>query len=234
MYWPDYSPQKRKPSIWKGVGVLVVLILVVFLVGEIYGWWRMTPSFGEPQEQAVVASGMTREIVIVSGTIDSVAPPNTSAPTSESITTATSFRLPDLFDASITIALSDYAGQPVILNFWASWCVPCRTEMPALQHAYEQYQEDGLVVLGVNQLFVDNLKAAQDFVAELELTFPNVVDESGHVSEQGYNVVGLPTSVFINAAGEIIHVQVGQMKEEQIDSFIQQLIGEEVVIPSNE
>lgn len=234
MYWPDYSPRKRKSSIWKGVGVLAVLILVVFMVGEIYGWWRETPLLGEPQEQAVVASEVTREIVIVSGTIDPVAPKNTSAPPSVSSTTATSLRLPDLFDDSIIIALSDYAGRPVILNFWASWCVPCRTEMPSLQHAYKQYQEDGLVVLGVNQLFVDNLKAAQDFVTELELTFPNVVDETGKVSEQDYNVIGLPTSVFMNAAGEIVHVQVGQLKEEQIDLYIQQLINEDEDISSNE
>jgi peroxiredoxin len=106
--------------------------------------------------------------------------------------------------------------------------------MPALQHAYEQYAEEGLVVLGVNQLFADNLKAAQDFVTELALTFPNVIDETGNVSQQGYNVIGLPTSAFINAAGEIVHVQVGQLKEEQIDLYIQQLIGKEAVIPSNE
>lgn len=228
MYWPDYSPRKKKPAIWKGVGVLVVLIFVVFMVGEINGWWGRTPSFGEPEDQTVVTPEMTKVSIIASGTIDPVDPTNTPSSVSKSTTTAIPFRLSDLFDDSKTIALSDYVGQPIILNFWASWCVPCRTEMPALEHAYEQYQEEELVVLGVNQLFVDNIKAAQDFVVELELTFPNVADETGNISQHGYNVVGLPTSVFINGNGEIVHVQIGQLKEKQIDLYIQQLIGKDV------
>ena len=114
----------------------------------------------------------------------------------------------------------DNEGRACIgLNFWASWCVPCREEMPALERAYQLYQEQGLVVLGINQLYVDDLAAAQAFVTELQLTFLNVADESGQVSERLYRVVGLPTSVFITPDGEIAHVQIGQMTDRQIDSY---------------
>ena len=231
MYWPDYSLRKRKTPIWKGLGVLVVLILIIFLVGEINGWWQISPSYGESQVQTVVGSEMTRDFVVVSETGEPTAQTNTPLPTTELTTTATPFRLSDLFDDSLTITLSDYAGRPVILNFWASWCVPCRTEMPALERVYQQYQEQGLVVLGINQLYIDNLQAAQDFVTELQLTFPNAVDETGKVSERDYSVLGLPTSVFITADGEITHTQVGQLKDEQLESFAEALVSGEEIIP---
>ena len=135
---------------------------------------------------------------------------------------APDFVLPDLFDDSLEYGLASYAGRPVILNFWASWCVPCRTEMPALQRAYEEHRDEGLVVLGVNQTFVDNVDAARDFVDELALTFPNVRDDDGNTSEKLYQVMGLPTSVLITAEGEIAHTQIGQMTDEQIQTFIRE------------
>jgi thiol-disulfide isomerase/thioredoxin len=137
----------------------------------------------------------------------------------------------ELFDETKTISLSEYAGQPVILNFWASWCVPCKAEMPALQRAYEEHRDEGLVVLGVNQTFIDDLDAARDFVNELALTFPNVRDDTENTSEGLYQVMGLPTSVLITQDGEIAHKQIGQMTDMQIDTFSRQLAAGEAITP---
>jgi thiol-disulfide isomerase/thioredoxin len=94
------------------------------------------------------------------------------------------------------ISLSDFRGQPVILNFWATWCVPCRTEMPDLQSVYEQ--EDDVVVLAVN--WQESDAVVQPFLDEFALTFPTVLDSEGRVREH-YGVVGLPATFFIDAEG---------------------------------
>jgi thiol-disulfide isomerase/thioredoxin len=136
-----------------------------------------------------------------------------------------------LFNDSLSRRLADYIGQPVVLNFWASWCVPCKEEMPGLQRAYDKYGDEGLVVLGVHQTFVDDLDAARDFVNKLALTFPNVRDETGDVSEGLYQVIGLPTSVFITSEGDIAHKQIGQMTERQIEDFSALLVTGEQITP---
>jgi hypothetical protein len=87
------------------------------------------------------------------------------------------------------------------------------------------------VVLGVNQTFVDNLNAAREFVNDLALTFPNVRDDTGNTSERLYQVMGLPTSVFITPDGEIAHKQIGQMTDEQIETFSRQLVAGETIAP---
>lgn len=231
MYWPDYSPRKKKPSPWRGIGVVVVLFISLLLAGELNGWWQLTPA---STQQAAMATRVLDERgspVVVLETAVPVGPTRTPLPAVAAATTAPTFQLPDLFDDELTLALSDYVGQPVILNFWASWCVPCRDEMPALERAYQQYRDQGLVVLGINQLYIDDLEAAQAFVREIQLTFSNAADETGQVSERRYQVVGLPTSVFITPNGEIAHVQIGQMTDTQIDTYSERLVAGRDITP---
>jgi thiol-disulfide isomerase/thioredoxin len=144
---------------------------------------------------------------------------------------AADFALPDLFDEAIILRRSDYDGRPLILNFWASWCAPCREEMPALQRAYDVYSAEGLMVLGINETYIDDLDAAQVFVTELGLTFPIVRDDTGEMSEDSYRVIGLPTSVFVTPDGKVAHVQIGQMSEEQIQFYSSQLVAAGTISP---
>lgn len=123
-----------------------------------------------------------------------------------------------------TVSLSDFRGQPVIINFWATWCGPCRVEMPHLQAAYEAHQPDGLVVLGVNLTERDSPQAVPDFLAEFGLTFPVVLDESGDVAEM-YRVLGQPASVFVNEAGVIHQVFQGPVNEQFINDRVAELLG---------
>ena len=95
------------------------------------------------------------------------------------------------------IKLSDFRGKTVLINLWASWCPPCRYEMPGIQAAYEKFNGKGLVVLGLNFTAQDNLQDVRDFVTELKLTFPILLDESGDVSAGLYGMRGMPTTILL-------------------------------------
>jgi len=104
--------------------------------------------------------------------------------------------------------LSALRGQPVLVNLWATWCPPCRAEMPAIQQLYEEYKDRGLVVLAVNSTVQDDPLAIAPFVKEYGLTFPILLDETGEVS-QAYELRSLPSSFFINRDGTINEVVIG-------------------------
>lgn len=122
------------------------------------------------------------------------------------------------------IKLSDLRGKTVLINLWASWCPPCRYEMPGIQAAYEKFNSKGLVVLGLNFTAQDNLQDVQDFVTELKLTFPILLDESGDVSAGLYGMRGLPTSYFIDTQGILQRIQVGALLPEKIEEFLLEIL----------
>lgn len=107
-----------------------------------------------------------------------------------------------------TYTLSDFRGRPVLVNFWASWCPPCRSEMPAMQRVFEDLEEEGLIVLAVNSTHQDNLGEAIKFVNNLQLSFPILLDRTGSVGSL-YDIRSLPTSFFIDPEGIIQDVVVG-------------------------
>lgn len=122
------------------------------------------------------------------------------------------------------VRLSSLRGQPVIINLWASWCTPCRAEMPAIQKVYEQYKDQGLVVLGVNATNQDNPQNAVQFVEDMGLTFPILFDMDGEVSQQ-YLLSALPTTFFVDGSGTIQEVVVGgPMAEALLKIRVEQLI----------
>lgn len=106
--------------------------------------------------------------------------------------------------AGAPITLEQFRGHPIVLNFWASWCPPCRAEMPALEAAYRKYQERGVVVIGIDGA-TDTWSASRTFLAARGVTYPVGRDERGEVA-QAYHVAGLPTTFFIRADGHIAGV----------------------------
>ncbi|MCL4265000.1 MAG: TlpA family protein disulfide reductase [Anaerolineae bacterium] len=132
------------------------------------------------------------------------------------------FSLVDL--AGNEVRLADFHGRPVILNFWATWCAPCRLEMPELQAAYSQYQDDGLVILALNQEESPQL-VRKFFVDEMGLTFTPLLDSEGLVADL-YGVNRLfPSSFFINGEGEITAIHRGMLVASQIDAYLAETIG---------
>jgi cytochrome c biogenesis protein CcmG, thiol:disulfide interchange protein DsbE len=107
-----------------------------------------------------------------------------------------------------TITLSQLRGRPVLINMWASWCTPCRAEMPAMQRIYQDYAGEGFEILAVNTTFQDDPARALAFAQELKLTFPILWDLDGSVSNL-YQVRGMPTSFFVDGSGVIQEVIIG-------------------------
>ena len=122
----------------------------------------------------------------------------------------TGFLAPDFTLTSTdgeTFSLSALRGRPVILNFWATWCPPCRAEMPAFEEAWQRYKADGVLILGVNQ--GESKSAVERFARqEVGTTFPLLLDQTTEVGAI-YAVRALPTTVFIDADGRIQDLKVG-------------------------
>jgi peroxiredoxin len=125
-----------------------------------------------------------------------------------------------------SIRLSELRGSPVLLNLWASWCPPCKAEMPAMQKTYDRYAGQGFTILAVNTTFQDDKTAALDFAAQHSLTFPILFDEDGSVS-RAYQVRSMPTSFFIDRQGVIRRVVVGgPMAAGLLQAEVEQLLKE--------
>ncbi len=107
--------------------------------------------------------------------------------------------------------LSDHRGQPVLINFWATWCTPCKAEMPMFVRAYDEHRADGLVVLALD--VQEKPDAVRAFLAQLPLPFSVLMDERGEVASL-YRVRGLPSSYFVNADGVLVKAKRGQVKSE--------------------
>jgi cytochrome c-type biogenesis protein len=128
-----------------------------------------------------------------------------------------------------TVSLSGYRGQVVLLNFWATWCGPCREEMPDFQTVYDAYGADGFVVLAVNNTPTErNLDDVRGFVSELSVTFPVVMDKSGVINDDLYRdaISGYPTSLLIDADGIIAQYFPGRVQGGELIEALDGLLGE--------
>lgn len=120
---------------------------------------------------------------------------------------APDLRLNRLDDPTRQLSLSDFRGRPLVLNFWASWCGPCRKEMPGFESVASQLR-DRVAFLGVNEQ--DVRSGAVDLVATTGVRYPSVVDSDG-VLKTAYGLRGLPDTIFISSAGEVVELHVGEL-----------------------
>ncbi|TET62394.1 TlpA family protein disulfide reductase [Candidatus Aerophobetes bacterium] len=115
-----------------------------------------------------------------------------------------------------TVSLKDYRGRLIFLNFWATWCGPCRAEMPSMQRLWEEFKEEDFVILAID--IQEESKLVSSFMNERGLSFPVLLDEKGKVA-RSYGIRGIPTTFFLNPEGEIIGKAVGARDWDSEESF---------------
>lgn len=204
------------PSRWAGLlrSVVFPLAVLAAIVGGLWYWDRQ--------------GGGTRVDDSRFGIVELPAAKNPTGrePTSEVGRAGPDFLLEK--SGGGTLRLSDLQGQPVLLNFWATWCPPCRREIPELVAAYERHRRDGLVIVGVDLQEADS--KVQEFAGEFGITFPVVIDRDGEVADVwrlGGPVKGLPTSYFVDRTGVIRDFFYGPLTEQELEKRLAKILPEE-------
>ncbi len=187
----------------KVIGLLIAAILVIILAV-----WAVFDSQKEDRALNKMALGSTVDFL----------------PTDEGLAKgelAPDFELTTLKGEDMR--LSDYRGKAVILNFWATWCPPCRAEMPHMQTFYENQQDKDVEVVAVNLTTEDrDMTEIKNFVEEFGLSFPIPMDVDGDIGAL-YQAFSIPTSYIIDREGRILHKIVGPMDEEMMNGFIEEI-----------
>lgn len=119
------------------------------------------------------------------------------------------------------LSLADLRGKAVVLNFWASWCVPCRAEMPYFERTYQAYRERGVIFVGL--ALQDDPESSRAFVRELGITYPTGPDAGNEIALR-YQVTGLPTTVFIRRDGTIARKWTGPLTEQQLLGLVEEIV----------
>lgn len=124
----------------------------------------------------------------------------------------------------ISHSLTDYRGQVVLINLWATWCIPCTKEMPTLQFFYKENKDHGFVVIAIND--GESIRDVLKFVRDYDLSFPIWLDPTYITTEQAFKTMNLPSSFVIDRNGIVQYMWVGGISREMLDAYIAPLITE--------
>lgn len=185
----------------KNKSTLIVLVLIMALIigGAYYLYQRLSPD---------TAADTTSPAVSNKGESDAQAAPD--------------FTVYDADGNEVTF--SSLLGKPVVLNFWASWCGPCQSEMPHFQDAYEQYGEDvTFVMVNLTEGGGDSIDDAQELIVSNGYTFPVYYDNDGDAAAN-YSIYSIPYSCFITADGLVQDTHLGMMSADGLTAAIEKLI----------
>lgn len=199
---PDERPQRRReysgPMSTLGIAMLIIVVVGVGL------WWFEIRGADGPAGLQPIGLG----VVALPANLN----PTGRAPAAEEGRAAPNFRLGAA--AGETHTLTDFRGSFLLVNFWASWCGPCRGETPALQRLYERMKGRSFVVLGVNQQ--EDPGTVKRFLDEFGVTYPVVLDRDGEVNAAYRVARGLPVSLLVDPLGIVRRVYVGRIDDKQL------------------
>lgn len=121
--------------------------------------------------------------------------------------------------------LSEHFGQPIVVNFWSTWCPPCRDEAQILEHAWRKYDSQTVIFVGVDiqEDATTGLTDARTFLSQFDITYINGMDDDGSITID-YGVIGLPVTFFIDSKGIVVQRWVGAITSTQLQTSIEQLI----------
>jgi cytochrome c biogenesis protein CcmG/thiol:disulfide interchange protein DsbE len=121
-----------------------------------------------------------------------------------------------------TLKLADLRGQVVVVNFWASWCIPCEQEAAELENTWRRYKDKGVVFIGVD--YVDTETAAKAFMQRFDITYPNGPDLGTRIS-QAYRIKGVPETYVVDKTGRLAFVKIGPFQQGEMAGVIEPLLG---------
>jgi cytochrome c biogenesis protein CcmG/thiol:disulfide interchange protein DsbE len=188
-----HQPDKTSPKKWLYLNIGVAITLIAVGVGSLF-WMGQQSATSAPQ-------------------------PSNSLVQASRGTAAPQFLI--FYPDGQEISLSDYEGQVILINWWATWCPPCKAEMPAINAFYKSHQADGFVVLAVNSQ--EGASTAKDFIQSNGFTFPVLLDSKGQIMDR-YHVRALPTSFIIDRHGVIQHIQTGEISPKQLEAIVEPLL----------
>ena len=167
----------------------------------------------------ILATGIYVGLNMLTPAPRETAPENIARPTIEAFL---SIRLPDT--QGVSRRVGDWKEKVLVVNFWASWCQPCREEMPAFSRLHTKYSKSGVQFIGIA---VDNAKSVADFSDKLSVGYPLLIAEtegSDLMRQLGNSRMGLPYTVVIDRSGSIVMTRLGNVPEAQLDEFLGKVI----------
>lgn len=194
---------------------LILLVILLAVVGAIWmggnkeETGNKTPAVEAPEESTAQSEELT---------------PSSPQESSDVEQPQKGFRAPNFKLKTLdgkTVELAKNGGKPSFINIWASWCPPCKVEMPHIQEAYEKYGER-INFLMVNLTQSDDLNQMKEYLSSEGFTFPVLLDEKGEVANR-YGVLSIPMTYAVDDQGVIVHKQMGAMSREQIFDLMEQL-----------
>lgn len=153
---------------------------------------------------------------------NSSAPPDLAAIPVKVNFAAPEVRLTDIHGASTSLA--DFRGQVVLVNLWATWCPPCKAEMPELETFYRKHKDSGFVIVAIND--GDPTPDVQQFVKEFDLSFPVWLDPTYFATEKAFKTMNLPTSYVIDRDGTVVLSWVGGINSRNLEKYVAPMIEE--------
>lgn len=203
--------------------IIILVVLVVLTVGAVVLYNNLSEDFN-PFDEVPNTSTETEapevEAPIETDEATGVTEPAETTPQAE-------LQIPDftMYDLSGNpVNLSEFAGKPIIVNFWATWCGPCKNEMPYFQNMYEKYGDQvAFVMVNATDGDRDTVEKVKDFVADNGYTFPVYCDTEFN-GVYTYGVYAFPSTLIINADGSLYTGHVGALTQSQLESTIQKIL----------